>query len=64
MPIIRVEMFAGRSQEQKGQLAAELTTAFVNSCGGKPESVHVVIQDITPDNWAVAGELIAAKKKT
>ncbi|MEQ8898565.1 MAG: 2-hydroxymuconate tautomerase [Roseovarius sp.] len=61
MPIIRVEMFEGRDEEQKSRLAEGLTDAFVESCGGKPESVHVVISDIAPQNWAVAGQLVSKK---
>lgn len=61
MPIIRVEMFEGRDEEQKSRLAKGLTDAFVESCGGKPESVHVVISDIAPQNWAVAGQLVSKK---
>lgn len=58
MPIIRVEMFEGRTIEQKRLLAKSLTDGFLSSCGGKPESVHVVIDDISPDNWAVAGKIV------
>ena len=46
MPIIRVEMFAGRTEQQKRALVRELTDAFVNVAGGTPESVNVVITDI------------------
>lgn len=63
MPIIRVEMFEGRDEEQKNRLASELTQAFIESCGGKPESVHVIITDVSPQNWAVAGQLISRRNK-
>ena len=63
MPIIRVEMFPGRTHEQKGTLARALTDAFTQSCGGKPESVHVIITETSPDDWAVAGALISDRPK-
>ena len=37
MPIIRVEMFAGRTEEQKRALVKELTDGFVRTAGGDPE---------------------------
>jgi len=61
MPIIRVEMFKGRSREQKRALAHELTQAFVRAAGGKPEAVTVVFADVHKEDWAVAGELMADK---
>ena len=57
MPIIRVEMFTGRTEEQKRALVNELTNAFVKTAGGKPESVTVVITDVDKVNWGVGGEL-------
>ena len=42
MPVIRVEMFK-RTQEQKRNLARELTEAFVNTCGGNKEAIKILI---------------------
>ena len=39
MPLIRVEMFSGRTDEQKKILVKELTDSFIKSCGGNRESV-------------------------
>ncbi len=47
MPVIRVEMFAGRTRDQKRALVRELTDALVRTCGGNPQSVHVVISMLT-----------------
>ncbi len=57
MPIIRVEMYKGRTLDQKRALAKELTEAFVKVGGGKPEAVQVVFFDIEKEDWAVAGQL-------
>lgn len=57
MPVIKVEMFSGRTVEQKRQLAKALTDSFISVCGGKPQSVHIIIDDVTKDNWAIGGEL-------
>ncbi len=61
MPIIRVEMFKGRSREQKRSLVRELTDTFVRIAGGKPESVTVILQDVDKEDWGAAGALMADK---
>jgi 4-oxalocrotonate tautomerase len=42
MPTIRVEMFKGRSCDQKRAVARALTEDFVGVVGGKLESVTIV----------------------
>lgn len=61
MPIIRVEMFKGRTREQKRALVRELTDTFIRTCGGKPESVQIVITDVAKEDWSTAGVLMADK---
>jgi len=57
MPIIRVEMFAGRTLDQKRALAKALTEAFVSTAGSTPASVQIVFVDVEKSDWAVAGTL-------
>jgi len=57
MPIIRVELFKGRSREEKRAIAQELTSALVKVTGNKPESVWVLIDDVDKEDWAFGGEL-------
>ncbi len=57
MPTIRVELFEGRTAEQKAALAHELTAACVRVLGGKPDSVDVLFFDIAKGNWATGGRL-------
>ena len=61
MPIIRVEMFTGRTKEQKRALVNELTQSFVNAAGGTPESVTVVITDVDKGDWGSGGQLCSDK---
>jgi 4-oxalocrotonate tautomerase len=61
MPIIRVEMFEGRTGDQKRALVRELTDAFIRTCGSKPESVQVVLIDVAKKNWGAAGDLYSDK---
>jgi len=57
MPTIRVEMFEGRSIEQKRALAKELTDACVRALGASPASVNVLFFDIATQDWATGGAL-------
>lgn len=57
MPTIRVEMFEGRSAEQKAALAKELTEACVRVLGSAPSGVDVLFFDIARQNWATGGVL-------
>lgn len=41
MPHVRVELFAGRSTEQKDNLASSIADAFVQVLGSKREDVKV-----------------------
>ena len=61
MPTIRVEMFEGRSPEQKRALVAALTEACVRTIGASPESVDILLFDIAKQNWATAGTLWSDK---
>ena len=59
MPIIRVEMVKGRSDEQKKALAKKLTEGFVESCGGNAEAIHVVITEVEKSDWAVGARMLS-----
>ena len=62
MPVIRIELSAGRTQEQKQQVATAMTDAMVKFCHCTPESVHVVFADVAPSDWAVAGRFLGGPK--
>lgn len=57
MPTIRVELFEGRTDDQKRALAHELTQACVRAIGSSPDSVDVLIYDIEKRHWATGGTL-------
>ena len=64
MPIIRVEMFPGRTTDQKRAMVRELTDSFIRTAGGNPQGVHVVITEVDPGDWGSGGVLAADKAKT
>lgn len=57
MPVIHVEMFPGRDIETRRRLVRELTDAYVNVCGGRPQAIHILLKEIDQDRWANGGEL-------
>ena len=61
MPTIRVELFAGRTVEQKRALAQALTEATARTLGCTPDGVDVIFQDIERHDWATGGKLWSEK---
>ena len=61
MPVIRVEMFK-RTQEQKRDLARELTEAFIRTCGGNKDAIKILITEVDKNNWASGGVITADNK--
>ncbi len=59
MPIIRIEMVAGRTPEQKRELAETLTRETARIAGTSPSSIMVIIEDVAKENWAVGGKLLS-----
>lgn len=55
MPIVQVNMLEGRTVQQKRAMVAAVTSAIVDSLGAKPESVRVIINELHPEHFAVAG---------
>ncbi|MCZ8254043.1 MAG: 4-oxalocrotonate tautomerase [Hylemonella sp.] len=62
MPTIRVEMFEGRTPEQKREFVKAVTEATVKTLGSSPEAVDVIITDIKKSDWATGGVLWSEKK--
>ena len=63
MPIIRVEMWPGRTHAQKAELARVFTKAMVEVAGTTAEATTVIFEDVLKENWAVAGVLASDADK-
>ena len=57
MPIVRVEMWPGRTDDQKRELARAITESVVNIARTSAEETIVIFQEIPKDSWAKAGLL-------
>ncbi len=60
MPVVIVEMWEGRTIEQKKQLAEGITSSLVK-IGVPQEAVHIIIKDNPKHNWATGGKLASEK---
>ncbi len=57
MPIISIQMLAGRTPEQKENLIKEVTEAVVRTTGAKKEAVSIVISDMNKEDYGHGGEV-------
>ncbi|MGO2099567.1 2-hydroxymuconate tautomerase [Vagococcus salmoninarum] len=57
MPIINIQMLAGRTPEQKASLIKDVTAAVVKNTGASPEAVSIIISDMEKENYGLAGKV-------
>jgi 4-oxalocrotonate tautomerase len=57
MPTIHVQLFEGRTPEQKRALVKAVTEATVRTLECPPESVDILIHEIKREHWATGGKL-------
>jgi len=56
MPVVIVEMWEGRTIEQKRQLVEGITSVMVNMEIPR-ESIRIILKDNPKHNWAIGGKL-------
>ena len=57
MPIVRVEMWTGRTHAQKQELARAITEAVCAIAETTPDATIIIFEDVERSNWALAGVL-------
>ena len=57
MPFITIRMYAGRTKEQKAELAKAITDAVVRIAKAPPEQTWIVFEEFSKENWAIGGVL-------
>ena len=55
MPVVKVDMWGGRTEEVKQKLIEGITKAFTD-IGVSPEWVTVIINDVPKMNWGSGGK--------
>ncbi|MFZ6735070.1 4-oxalocrotonate tautomerase [Undibacterium sp. Ji42W] len=62
MPTINVQMFEGRTLEQKRAFVKAVTEASAQTLGCSLDAVDIIIQEIKREDWASGGTLWSDKK--
>ncbi len=62
MPTIHVQLFSGRTIEQKRQFVEAVTRVTCETLNCSPGSVDIILTDVTKENWASEGVLWSDKK--
>jgi len=57
MPTINVQLFEGRTLEEKRAFVQAVTEATVKTLGATPCSVDILIHEIKREHWATGGKL-------
>ncbi|MPW09627.1 4-oxalocrotonate tautomerase [Paraburkholderia sp. CNPSo 3155] len=57
MPTFHIELFEGRTLEQKRQFVEAIKKATCESLGVEPNSVDIILTDVKRENWATGGRL-------
>ncbi|MED1471301.1 2-hydroxymuconate tautomerase [Bacillus salipaludis] len=55
MPILRIEMLDGRSEEMKLALIQEVTNAVAHTLNIEKEEVDIIIEEVKKKDWAKGG---------
>lgn len=63
MPILHLHILEGRSAEVRRDAVSRLTEATVVALDVAPEQVRVIIHEVPPENWGLAGNTVAARDR-
>lgn len=63
MPVVRIEMYEGRSIEQKRELVRGVTDVVARVTGNPADAVHVIIEEVKRENWSIGGLLHPDRQK-
>jgi 4-oxalocrotonate tautomerase len=59
MPLVQIQLLTGRSPERKRALIQRVTEAVVESLEVRPDQVRIILTEVPPEHWSVAGETMA-----
>ena len=64
MPYVNLQVLPGATARQKREVVRDFTRTLVTRLGKRPEHIHVVIQEVAPENWGFAGRLTSEPRPT
>lgn len=63
MPLITINIWKGKTVEQKRRLVKEITDTVVDTIDCPREAVHIIINEQPKENWGIGGKLALEKFK-
>ena len=57
MPVVHVEMWEGRTKEEKAEVAKAFADDLVRIFKCRQESITIIFSDVKKENWAKGGTL-------
>ncbi|AUJ31826.1 MAG: 2-hydroxymuconate tautomerase [Liquorilactobacillus nagelii] len=57
MPLVHIDLLAGRSEDQLKHLVEDITSAVTKNTGAPAEHVHVILNEMQPNRYSVGGVL-------
>jgi 4-oxalocrotonate tautomerase len=64
MPYVNIKITnEGATTEQKAALIKGATQLLVDVLGKNPATIVVIIDEVETDNWGIAGESVAMRRK-
>lgn len=64
MPFVNIKITnEGATAEQKAKLIEGATKLLQDVLGKNPATTFVIIDEVSTDNWGVAGESVAERRK-
>ena len=58
MPYVQVKITKGATNEQKAELIDGITALMVRVLDKNPASTQIMIDEVTPENWGIAGRSV------
>jgi 4-oxalocrotonate tautomerase len=59
MPFVNLKITTGATREQKAELIEGITDLLVRVLDKNPASTHVVIEEVSTENWGISGRSVA-----
>ncbi|WP_294218061.1 4-oxalocrotonate tautomerase family protein [uncultured Sphingomonas sp.] len=59
MPFVSIRLAGSATKEQKAGVVADVTASLVTRLGKNPAAVQIVIEEVSTENYAAGGQLIA-----
>ncbi|WFU11768.1 tautomerase family protein (plasmid) [Rhizobium sp. CB3090] len=64
MPVIRIDMLAGRTHEQKSEIAKVFTAELARIAKCTEDDVQIVFSEYERSNWSKSGAMLDARAPT